>query len=51
MEDSAPPNQVPDSVPAAQDADVSINEDSRAVSDGTIYSLPCMGTKNHNMSV
>jgi hypothetical protein len=52
MEDSAPPNQGPDPVVvAAQDADVSINEDSRAVSDGTIFSLPCMGTKNHNTSI
>ena len=52
MDGSAPPNQGLDSsMPPAQDADVSINEDSRVVSDGTIFSLPCMGTKNHNTSV
>jgi hypothetical protein len=51
MDDSAPPNQSSDSQPAAQDADVSISEDSKPVSDGTIFTLPCMGTKNHNSNI
>lgn len=51
MEDSAPPNQGPAPASSSQDVDVSITDESKGASDGTVYSLPCMGTKNHNASV